>query len=250
MGVGHYRILIVLLAGTIAASLPGCDDTSSRSGEQPQVQRNTKIRIGDLSAEQALAYSDTLKARGVHDDIVHLLRFVHYYKLGQRNPALVALELANEQTAKAIVAKVRERRSLEDQDSTIDLDEGLELRTEMEKQPVSDCEEEVNSGRFKPLTGKQFCPLWDSGILDLLPMPGELLTVSSRLLARKALLRLPRARLRGVPRLASIMARTEAKRIVVRQALERQVGIEEELIKQLLDLQWNVTVDLSDHDSR
>lgn len=244
MSAVRYRIVILLLTGAIFASLPGCDDTSSQSGEQSQIQRNTNIRIGDLSAEQALAYSDKLKARGIHDDMVHLLRFVHYYKLGQRNPALVALELVKEQTAKAIVASVKEQRSLEDQDSTIDLDEGLELRTEM----VSDCEKEVNSGRFKPLTGKQFCVAWDSGVLDLLPMPGELLTVSARLLARKALLRLPRERLRSVPRLASIMARTEAKRVVVRQALARHVAIEDELMKQLLDFQWNVTVDLSDHD--
>ncbi len=242
----RYRIVILLLTGAITASLPGCDGASSQSGEQTQIQRNTNIRIGALSAEQALALSDKLKARGVHDDIVYLLRFVHYYKLSQRNPALVALELVNEQTAKAIVNSVKERRSLEDQGGTVDLDEGLELRTEMANS--SDCENEVNSGRFKPLTGKQFCVLWDSGILDLLPMPGELLTVSGRLLARKALLKLPRERLRNVPRLASVMARAEAKRLVVRQELARHVTIEEELIKQLLDFQWNVTVDLSDHD--
>lgn len=238
---GRFVPLVVLSVAALIAPLPGCDDSSPRAQ-----QTNGIVRIGSFSADDALALSDKLRARGVHDDIVYLLRFVHYYKLGQRDPALVALELVNEQAAKAVVASARERRALEDQGATTDLQEGLDLRSEMEAKPVSDCEAEVSSGRFTPLTGKQFCPLWDSGILDLLPTPGELITVSGRLLARQALLRLPRERMRTIPRLASIMAKTEARRVLLRQQVTQHIAVEDELIKQLLDFQWNVTVDLSD----
>jgi len=240
------RIAILLSIGGSIAALPGCDSDSSQSVDVAHLQKDAKLRIGSLSPDQALALSDKIEARGMHD-VAHLLRFVHYYKLGQRDPALLALELVNEQTAKAIVASVKERKTLEDQ-GAIDLDEGSELRTEMERRPVSECEEEVKSSGFKPLIGKQFCPLWDSRILDLLPTPGELFTVSGRLLARQALLRLPRQRMRGVPRLASIMARADARRVVVRQEVARHIAMEDELMKRLLDFQWNVTIDLSAHD--
>lgn len=104
----------------------------------------------------------------------------------------------------------------------------------------------VRSGQFTPLTGPQFCALWDSGILDLLPTPGELLTISERLAARKLLQRLPREELRALPRAATIMAKYEARRVVVREALASHARLEGELIKQLLDVEWNVARALTD----
>jgi hypothetical protein len=234
----------LILLGACIALLPACDDTSS-SGAAQQTEKSGAIRIGSLSADEALALSEKLKARCAASDMAQLLRFVHYYKLGKRDAALVALEMANDETAKKIVDSLRERRDLDDQSAAIDLDEGVELRRELQSQPQSDCERAVQSGQFKPLSGPTFCLAYDSGILDFLPLPGELLTVAGRLAARKALLKLPRERLRTVPRAAAVMTRYEAKRIIVRQALASRTQLEDELMKQLLDLQWNVTVDLS-----
>jgi len=227
----------LLLAAASIVLLSACGE-GARSGT-----------IGSLYADEALAYSQKLQASCGDRDIVHLLRFVHYYKLGKRDAALVALELANDEISKRIVEAVREQRNLSDQSETIDLNEGIELRAELQG-PLSECERMVRSGQFTPLTGPQFCVLWDSGILDLLPMPGELLTVSERLAARKLLQRLPREelreKLRTLPRAAAVVAKHEAERVALRQAVTASARLQDEFIKQLLDVEWNVARGLTD----
>ena len=69
----------------------------------------------------------------------------------------------NQELAKQVVQLVRERRRLESDLDEIDIAEGLELRNALEG--LTDCEIQVQTGQFKPLTGSDFCKVWDSGIL-------------------------------------------------------------------------------------
>jgi hypothetical protein len=249
---GLRSIVFPFLIAAMLVTLPSCNDETSHNSTPELNPGNVRehdsrivtIRPGLLSADEALALAEKIRAKHALHDLGQILRFVHFYKLGKREPALVALELSNEGLAKSIVASARQRRALEDQNTEIDLAEGLDLRKEVEGE--SDCQREVHSGHFKPLgNGEEFCFLWDSGILDLLPMPGKLMTLSERVLARQALRRLPRERLRAIPRAAAVMARYEVKRVALRGQTTALLRREDELIKQLLDLEWNVTLDLS-----
>ncbi|MGA8614373.1 MAG: hypothetical protein WB760_22405 [Xanthobacteraceae bacterium] len=67
-------------------------------------------------------------------------------------------------------------------------------------------------------------------------------------MARKALLSLPKQKLARVPRLAIILSRAEARRALVSEQIEKHILAEDELIKQLLNLQWNIALDLSKDD--
>lgn len=216
----------------------------ARSGERGT--QTISIRPGSLSAEDALILSEKLKAHAASRDIIYVLRFAHYIKRGQKEPAQVALELVNEKLAEAIVESARERRQLASQAIDIDLQEGLDLRRELEPiRGMTECQRAVQSGEFVPLTGKDFCIVWDSGILELLPSPSKFLTGAARLAAVKSLSRLPRDQLRKVPRTAAILAKHEARRQALQQEILRRAEREDFLAKQLLELQWNVVVEFS-----
>jgi hypothetical protein len=203
------------------------------------------IQPSTLSADESLRLARRLEARRLTHDIIPILKFAHHWKRAQKEPAIVALELANEKLAKELVAIVRARMTLEQQVSEIDLDEGVALRRELERQPLTDCEFQVESGQFKPLTGKSFCALWDSGLLELLPSPTKLMTTAARVAALNSLTKLPRAELAKVSRTRSIMARYETRRAEIRTQIVARAAQEEALSRQLVHLVWNVTVEMS-----
>jgi hypothetical protein len=245
MALAKFHRTLVFLA-IIDIGLMGCAPDTPNAIERDQKGEEAIIRPKYLSAEQALTLSERLKLRGTSTDVIGVLRFTHYYKLGQKEPALVALERVNNKLAMAVVASAKERRTLESQSVDLDVEEGFELRRELESS--TECEQEVASGRFVPLTGKEFCLAWDSGVLDLLPSPAKLLTRAARVAAARSLSKLPRERLKRFPRPAAIMTRYATKRILREQDVAAHIQREEQLTTQLMDLTWNVATGLSSPD--
>jgi hypothetical protein len=239
-----YNSIFALAILTILASgCTGCIPETTKAVELNEKGEETTIRPKYLSAEQAFALSERLKLRGVSAEIVGLLRFTHFYKRGQREAALVAMERLSHKLARAAAASAKDRRNLESQVVDVDVDEALELRRELESS--TECQREVASGRFVPLSGKDFCVVWDSGILDLLPTPGSVITRAARVAAVRSLSKLPRERLSKFPRTAAVMTRYASKRLFHQQEIAAHLQHEENLETQLLDLTWNVTTGLS-----
>jgi len=239
----HYSALII--AATLSVLLFGCNQENSNTMaiERNQNGEITIIRPQYLSAEEALDLSERLRSRGRSKNIIGILRFTHYFKRAQKEPAVVALEHVEHKLAEAIVASVKERRKLDSQVVDIYLQEGLELRNELES--ITECEREVAAGRFVPLTGKQFCVVWDSGILELLPSPSKMLTGAARAAAARSVAKLPREQLRKIPKISTVMTRYESRRVVLQEGISVRLQREDELAKQLVNLTWNVMTGLS-----
>ena len=240
----HSRIWLLIVLCLLMAS---CNDESRRNSfEQDQNGEIIKIRPSHLTADEAFELSEKLRFKNASKNIFGVLRFVSFMKRGQREPALAALEIVNHKLVEAIIDSVKERNHLQEKSIDVDLEEGLALRSELQSSTF--CEREVAAGSFVPLTGKQFCLAYDSGILDFLPFPSKLLSGAGRLAAEQAMARLPRSELMKFPQTAAVMARFGIRRAALRQDLAMRLQREDELAKQLLELTWNVTTGLASSD--
>jgi hypothetical protein len=217
-------------------------EASAKKGHR--ATQHLKVRPADLTPEDALALSQKLEARNASRDLVQILKFAFFYKKSLREPARAALELVNEDLAKQLAHVMRQRLSMETAIESIDYEEGLELRSDFEQ--MTDCERAVATGQFVPLSGPQFCLVYDSGIFDLLPTPSSVPSRAVRLLARQTMAKLPRAAFKKVPRAAATMERYETKKQLLTQQLAQSSRQESVLAEQLLDLAWNVVVEFTD----
>jgi hypothetical protein len=242
----YNSIFALAIVTVLALGCTGCIPEKTKAIDLDEKGEEKIIRPKYLSDEQALVLSERLKRRGVSTEIVGLLRFAHFFKRGQKEPALVALERLNHKLARAAAASAKDRRNLESLLVDVDVDEALELRRELESS--TECQREVAAGRFVPLSGKDFCVVWDSGILDILPTPGSVLTRAARVATVRSLSKLPRERLSKFPRTAAVMTRYASKRLLHQQEIAAHLQHEENLETQLLDLTWNVTTGLSSPD--
>jgi hypothetical protein len=207
-------------------------------------QSSVKLAItpGALNADDAWVLSEKLARRAASRDIVQVLKFASYYKKGLSEPALAALEHMNEAAAKEIVKLIRRQRSLRDELQRIDLEEEDQLQRDLGN--LTECEIAVATGQYVPLTGPDFCTIYDSGILDLLPFPGTAMARGTRFLARNSIRQIPRASLRKVPQAARTVERFDLRRQSAMQEISSSQSRSEFLVDQLLKLQWNVIVEL------
>jgi hypothetical protein len=187
-----------------------------------------------------------------------VLSFMHHYRRGENDLATQALGFVNKELAKQIVSAVRDTRKLQQEQSLLLARVNAEEADEFEEEldfisRMTDCQRDVYTGAFGGMgetmrEKMQFCLLWDSGLLDLIPSPVKAAKAASglaRVGGKAALMRMTRHELVKLPKFAGIAAKYETRRAVARQAVKQSQDAEKRLVDALLDLQWNIIVEFS-----
>ncbi|NJO35958.1 MAG: hypothetical protein HC869_25665 [Rhodospirillales bacterium] len=136
----------------------------------------------------------------------------------------------------------------------INAEEAQEFEEELEFiSRMTDCQRDIYTGAFGGMgetmrEKMQFCLLWDSGLLDLIPSPVKAAKAAgavARGTAKAGMRQLARHELVKLPSFAKIAGKYETRRVVTSQALNEGKTVEKRLVDALLELQWDIVVEFS-----
>lgn len=216
------------------------------------------VRPSSLDGPAAYVLQSKLRKYRVDPDLLGVLTFHHHYSKGESDLAARALGYVNKELAKRIVASVRETLKVEQEKTLVlarlNAQEADEFEEELEFiSRMTECQRDIYTGAFGGMgetmrEKMQFCLVWDSGILDLIPSPlkaGKVASGVARAGAKTTLSHLTRRELIKTPKFASIAGKYEIRRLAMQESLKQTKDAEKRLVDALLDLQWNIIVEFS-----